>query len=761
MPPARIAARERSRPTSGRRPTERTGSPVGQTGVPGFRRGLVRRPGLVGRLIEADEALLAVVVAPPGYGKSSVLCEWAQRDQRPFVWIVLEPRAADSAQLTARSIIDAFGAGDWIEPETAADLDGQTDAVGALACLIGSLPRSFVLVLDDAHLVAPRVLATVVRACLKELPVGSTVALGSRTEPALPLGRLRAHRQLVEVRTHDLAMAPAEAASMLRGTGLEFDFEEIQALVRRTEGWPAALYLAAVSMRERRGNGAEPGNGAEERYTGEDHLLAEYLRDDVFSAVPDDLRDFLLRTSVLDELSGPVCDDLLERRGSAQALARLAEISQLLVALDGAHRTYRWQRLFGESLRGELRRLEPELEEHLHGRASVWYERHGLTDRAIAHAVAAGDAARAGELLWPNIVSYLAQGRGAVIERWLSSFSADVIARGGPLALCAAHTALIGGDVTLAQQLAAAAGATLPRGRRTQRRAGSAATGVAVIDTLAARHGARAMRADAERAYALEADASPWRPVVCLLRGVAEHLTGDGEDARRVLQEGADLGAAQAPAAAALCLAVDGMIAIESRDWVSATDLTDRARALVDDRDLGGVPLMALVFAAAAAVRAHEGRSDEAKGDLRKGVDLLAVLGDFVAWYGAEARILLGHASLWLADIVGARTLLAEASRLARRTPEAIIFERWFDEAWAHMDTLAEASLSGPSALTIAELRILRFLPSHRSFREIALQLGVSANTVKTQAHAVYRKLGAASRSEAVLRASEAGLLGQ
>jgi LuxR family maltose regulon positive regulatory protein len=761
MPPARIAARERSRPTSGRRPTERTGSPVGQTGVPGFRRGLVRRPGLVGRLIEADEALLAVVVAPPGYGKSSVLCEWAQRDQRPFVWIVLEPRAADSAQLTARSIIDAFGAGDWIEPETAADLDGQTDAVGALACLIGSLPRSFVLVLDDAHLVAPRVLATVVRACLKELPVGSTVALGSRTEPALPLGRLRAHRQLVEVRTHDLAMAPAEAASMLRGTGLEFDFEEIQALVRRTEGWPAALYLAAVSMRERPGTGAEPGNGAEERYTGEDHLLAEYLRDDVFSAVPDDLRDFLLRTSVLDELSGPVCDDLLERRGSAQALARLAEISQLLVALDGAHRTYRWQRLFGESLRGELRRLEPELEEHLHGRASVWYERHGLTDRAIAHAVAAGDAARAGELLWPNIVSYLAQGRGAVIERWLSSFSADVIARGGPLALCAAHTALIGGDVTLAQQLAAAAGATLPRGRRTQRRAGSAATGVAVIDTLAARHGARAMRADAERAYALEADASPWRPVVCLLRGVAEHLTGDGEDARRVLQEGADLGAAQAPAAAALCLAVDGMIAIESRDWVSATDLTDRARALVDDRDLGGVPLMALVFAAAAAVRAHEGRSDEAKGDLRKGVDLLAVLGDFVAWYGAEARILLGHASLWLADIVGARTLLAEASRLARRTPEAIIFERWFDEAWAHMDTLAEASLSGPSALTIAELRILRFLPSHRSFREIALQLGVSANTVKTQAHAVYRKLGAASRSEAVLRASEAGLLGQ
>jgi LuxR family maltose regulon positive regulatory protein len=171
--------------------------------------------------------------------------------------------------------------------------------------------------------------------------------------------------------------------------------------------------------------------------------------------------------------------------------------------------------------------------------------------------------------------------------------------------------------------------------------------------------------------------------------------------------------------------------------------------------------MAALVFAAAAATRAHEGRADEAKRDLRTATDLVATLGDFIAWYGAETRILLAHASLWLADIVGARTLLAEASRLARKVPGAVIFEQWFDEAWAYMDTLAEASMSGPSALTIAELRILRFLPSHRSFREIAMQLGVSANTVKTQAHAVYRKLGAASRSEAVMRASEAGLLGQ
>jgi LuxR family maltose regulon positive regulatory protein len=203
------------------------------------------------------------------------------------------------------------------------------------------------------------------------------------------------------------------------------------------------------------------------------------------------------------------------------------------------------------------------------------------------------------------------------------------------------------------------------------------------------------------------------------------------------------------------------MVAVEQEDWDTAAELTDRADTLVRGGELAECPLSALVFAASAAVRAHHGRVDEAKRDLRCGVELLGPLGDCMPWYGAEARILLAHASLRLADLVRARSLLAEASRLARKTPDAVIFAGWFDQAWAYMDTLAESTLSGPSSLTIAELRILRFLPSHRSFREIATQLGVSANTVKTQAHSVYRKLGAASRSEAVARASEAGLLCQ
>jgi LuxR family maltose regulon positive regulatory protein len=249
--------------------------------------------------------------------------------------------------------------------------------------------------------------------------------------------------------------------------------------------------------------------------------------------------------------------------------------------------------------------------------------------------------------------------------------------------------------------------------------------------------------------------------VLSLLIGVADYLLGAHEPARSALEDGAEVSGTATPLVTAICVAELAMIALDQNDFERADELSDRATRIVSDSELGTSPLAALVFAAAAATRAHQGRVDEGKRDLRAGLDLLGELGDFIPWYGAQARVLLAYASLRLADIVGARTLLAEASRLARRSHQAPIFEHWFDQAWAYMDSLAEASLAGPSSLTIAELRILRFLPSHRSFREIAAQLGVSANTVKTQAHAAYRKLGAASRSEAVARASEAGLLGQ
>ncbi len=687
--------------------------------------GFVARATLVRRLSEDPDATLAVIVAPPGYGKSCLLSEWAEHDQRRFVPLDPGSLAAEDLEVNIAAILEV--AGD----------DG---------C---------VLVLDDAQLVSPAVLRDLLEVVIDELPAGSMLALSSRTEPALPLGRLRARHALIEVRVPDLAMTPPEAAILLGRAGLELDAGAVQALVQRTEGWPVGLYLAALSVREQ-----VDVSGALGRVRGDDHVLAEYFRDEVLSGLPDDLTDFAVRTSVLEELSAPLCDAVLDRQGSARMLSRLARANPLLCPLDPAHDRYRWHGLFRDALGAELRRTAPELARALHGRASSWYEAEGDEDHAIAHAVRAHDPVRTGDLLWAGIVAYVTQGRNEIVQGWLTSYSRDELAGHAPLALAAAHSFLAAGNAAEARHLAVAAAAAAKRNRRA-RGPRSLTAGLAGIEAMVTRRGVSGMGEAAGRICELEPNDSPWRPICLFLRGAALHLSGDPAGAARLLEEGADLSAATAPSVTSLCLAQAAMIAIEQQDWEAAADLTDRAIMVIEESGLGEYPICALAFAAAAATRAHHGRADEAKRDLRSGVDLLAVLGDFIPWYGAESRILLAHASLWLADVVGARTLLADASRLARRTSGAVIFEHWFDNAWSCMDALAETSLAGPSSLTIAELRILRFLPSHRSFREIAAQLGVSANTVKTQAHAVYRKLGAASRSEAVMRASDAGLLGQ
>ncbi|HZE04463.1 MAG TPA: LuxR C-terminal-related transcriptional regulator, partial [Solirubrobacteraceae bacterium] len=676
--------------------------------------GIVRRPALVERLTTAADAPLALLVAPPGFGKSTLLAEWAECDRRPFLWL----GRGDVRPGVRRLIRAAYAEQD----------------------------HGVVVVLDGAEHVEPAALDEILDVAVGEGSPGLTVALASRTEPRLPLGRLRAHRLLVEVRAPDLRMSVAQATLMLAGQGFDLDPATVQALVARTQGWPAALYLAALALRD--------APGELEALGGRHHLLAAYIRDDVLSALPQELLRFARRTSLLHDLSSAACDAILGEPGSGAVLAELARVSPLLAPVDAAHDHFRWHPLVADALRAELSRSEPESEPELRRRASRWYAGSGDVKRALDHASAAGDAEQTVRLLSRHILSFLTCGHNDYVSDWLSTLGSDRVADHPPLALAASLSGLVAGRLSEAKRWSAAAS------RPMNDAADPVATGLDLVSMLAASRRISELGQVAAVA-ATDPRTGRWRSFCLLLEGVSLHLTGERSRAAEILDEAVPAIAGEAPAVAALCLAQRAMIAIEVSDWDLAADLTDEARRTVGEWKLEREPVMALVFAAAAAARAHHGRSDEAKADLRAGIDLLAALGDYLPWYGAEIRILLGHASLWLVDVVRARTLLAEASRLARRTPDAVIFAQWFDEAWAHLDTLAETSLAGPSSLTIAELRILRFLPSHRSFREIAAQLNVSANTVKTQAHAIYRKLGAASRSEAVARATEAGLLGQ
>src|SRR3954447_4590511 len=337
---------------------------------------LVVRPRLVRRLLAARGAPLVALVAPAGFGKTSLLWEWAAVDGRPFAWV--PPECLDG------------------EPD--ALLLGITGAIRAVAPIDGD---PVVIVLDDAHRIQSRASLAALNGLIGQLGEGAQIALAARAEPALPLGGLRARRMLVELRTAALAMRHSEAEAVMAARGTELDPAVLDLLVHRTEGWPAALYLAALAMEE------EPlaGRGLAE-FTGGDRFVADYIADELLAPLSRDLVAFLARTSVLDRLSGALCDHVLERSDSARLLKKLSRMNVMLVPLDRSDDEYRYHRLFAEALRVELARREPELAAVLRTRASAWYEHHGDSERAIEHAIAGGDVARAGDLLWSNAAMY-------------------------------------------------------------------------------------------------------------------------------------------------------------------------------------------------------------------------------------------------------------------------------------------------------------------------------------------------------------------
>jgi LuxR family maltose regulon positive regulatory protein len=717
---------------------------------------MVVRERLLRILSQAGDAQVALLVAPAGYGKSTLLSQWAESDARPSAVIATRPADNDPRQLL-ESIARALSAVAPLDEDVfiALSRPGGSRPADALGALERSLSRCppFLLGLDDVEVLSAPASIAALAVVAQLVPAGSQLALAARREPALPIGRLRAQRRLVELRSAELAMTRREAAAVLRACGLELATAEEGALVRRTAGWPAGLSLAALALQHE----ADPAR-AIGRFGGANRFVADYLRDEVMAGLSGDATRFLLRTSILDVLSGPACDATLGRSGSGAVLRDLVRANVMLVPLDQSDDEYRYHPLFAEMLAAELHRAEPERVRELQRRAAAFYADGGDLDQAIHHTIAAGDAAAAGRLLWSSVAPQVLSGRTQSVRAWLDRFSARELTAEPGLALTEAAAHLVLGDRDLVEHWSAAAQHALEAVTAEADRA-TLDAGVTVMRAAVGRHGLRRMADDAATAYALTADDSPWRSLCCLLAGVGAHLAGDRERARSSLREGVRRGGIAAPAIQVLCLAQLTLLALDEEDWPATDELSSRARSQVDRVGLGECPIAALVFAVSARVRAQRGRAEQAQEDRRATASLLGRITEVAPWYACQVRIVLAGAALRLGDLAGTRTLVAEASRIARELPDAVVLGKWIRDATTASDALAESVAVTASSLTTAELRVLQLLPTHLSFREMAEGLHVSANTVKTHAHAVYRKLDACSRSEAVLRAREAGLL--
>ena len=415
--------------------------------VPRPRRELVARPRLVEMVDRASKASLTVVSAPAGFGKTTLLAAMAAartrgQDERPAIaWVSLDERDRDAPRFWSY-VLRAL---EKVSPGSAAAasalLEGGDPTESVLVSLVNELsvrPGELTLVLDDYHLVDEGEISAGVWFLLDHLPPQLHLIVSTRADPSLPLARLRARGELVELRANDLRFNGAEAAAYLNEVqGLDLAADDVSALEARTEGWIAALQLAALSLRHHSERASFISG-----FAGDDRFVVDYLADEVLDQQPPELRRFLLDTSVLERMTGPLCDAVAQRRGSSAVLESLERRNLLTFALDAHRRWYRYHQLFADVLRSRLLDERPDDVAALHHRASEWYARAEDTEAAVHHALAAGETDRAADLIEvasPNLRRRRAE---AVIRRWVPDIP-DVVVRRRPVLASAFIAALM------------------------------------------------------------------------------------------------------------------------------------------------------------------------------------------------------------------------------------------------------------------------------------------------------------------------------
>jgi LuxR family transcriptional regulator, maltose regulon positive regulatory protein len=722
---------------------------------PAARPGTIPRSPLIGRLAADGSPPIVSVVAPSGYGKTTLLAQWAALDGQAFAWVSLDDRDNDPKVLLSY----VAGALDAVQPvdnrvfealaSPASSVPGTV--VPRLGSAFWSMTAPVVLVLDDAHLLWNTECRDALSVLADHVPPGSRLVLAGRDVPPLRIARLRVEGRILEIGPAELSLSRQEAALLLRAADVPLGDDDVAALHQRTEGWAAGLYLAALYLRE--GGSVQ---GAENAFGGDDRLVSQYMESEFLGRISARHREFLTRTAVLERMCGPLCEAVLGQPGSAAELAELVRSNLLLVPLDRRGFWYRYHHLFRDMLLAELERLEPGLLPVLRRRASAWCEANDRPEEALEYAMAAGDVDAAARLVQSLWLPADRQGRFVTLQRWFRWLDErDGIAKYPMVAVSAAIVAAETGRPAEAERWADTVDSwqydDAPRPDEPV-----AGAWAAVLRAVMCRRGVEQMRADADEAVRRFAAANAMMPVAQLCQALARILSDDRDGSDALLEDAARVAAeigSHEVQADALC--ERSLLAMAKGDWSRAEILAAQARDAL--RPIGMETLLASAVLARVAV--HRGDLAAARRELVSAQRLRPLLTYAMPHLAVQARIQLVHVHLALADMGGARTLMREIDEILQRRPGLGTLVDEARELRARLSAESGPAVPGVSSLTTAELRVLPMLATHLSFPEIGAEMFLSPHTVKSQAMSIYRKLGASSRSQAVIRSRELGLL--
>ena len=727
---------------------------------PRVRQEWVKRTELV-QYLAGSTAKLVLVDAPAGFGKSTLAAQWRAfpGQSRKFAWVSVDAGDNDAARLcwyivaALQRACPELRVGDLLRQLERQGPDLRGSVLPTLVNELAELASPVALVLDDYHLIRNRDCHDQLEFFLLHLPPMTQIVLVTRVDPPLPLGRLRAVGDLLEIRVPELRFVAAEAAPLVRGvSAVQLDPTDLADLVERTEGWPAGIYLAALSLRDH----PSPSSFIRQ-FTGDNRFVGDFLAQEVLSRQPSEIRDFLCRTAILDRFTPSLCDAVVGSVNAGEIIDILERENLFLVALDDERQWFRYHQLFGQMLLNRLVQTEPPLVPVLHRRASEWHQRWGSVEEAIAHALAGGDVAAAIDIVARNWPGCIDTDRMRTLRAWLDSIGEDRIRSSPVAAHCAAWCAALSGEPDSVQRWLAVVEAgeldgPLPDGMP------SLAFSAALLRGVFGFDGIRVMRESAAAAAESGTDpASPWYALARTALGAALYLSGEFDAAFAQLSD-AMQGNASLAVVRLLGCSVMALVAVERGRLGQARELAAAARAIADG-DLSDAPRSAIAYTAAGAVEAMQGHLVQARGYFEHALRAGRRCSGMSPWVVLDTMLRLAPVLYDLSDPAGAADLLGQARAVLASRPDGAKPQL----IRAEQLTLRLASRKRPQPLaeplTEREEEVLRLLRGTLSLREIGQELFLSANTIKTHARAIYRKLGVSTRQEAVERGHQMGIL--